>query len=82
MVYYMVTTIKLMDKTMDGLDRCREHPRESYEEIVRKLIYIAETAKKEPGLSKKTVQEIEKARKRIMNNGYYSEQEAKKILGL
>ena len=78
----MVTTIKLMEKTKNDLNDFREYKNESYEEIVRKLIYIAETSKKEPALSKKTVEEIESARKRINAGEFYTEAEARKILGL
>ncbi|MCH7902704.1 hypothetical protein IIC68_03040 [archaeon] len=78
----MVTTIKLEEKTKKDLDKFREYARESYENIVRKLIYVAETAKKEPKLSKKTVLDIEAARTRIASGKYYTEKDAKKILGL
>ena len=78
----MATTIKLMEKTKKDLEKFREHNRESYEEIVRKLIFIAETAKVEPHLSKKTILEIEAARERIREGNYYTEREARKILGL
>ena len=78
----MVTTIKLMEKTKDDLEKFREYSRESYEEIVRKLIYVAETAKNEPHLSKKTIEDIEAARERIRKGSFYTEDEAKRILGL
>ncbi|HLC45336.1 MAG TPA: hypothetical protein VJI67_00520, partial [archaeon] len=61
----MSTTIKLEMETKEALDDFREHSRESYDKVVRKLLYIARIAKKEPRLSKKTVLEIEEARKRI-----------------
>ncbi len=78
----MVTTIKLMEKTKENLNEFREYKNESYEEIVKKLIYIAETTKKEPVLSKKTIEAIEAARKRISSGEFYTEDEARKILGL
>jgi hypothetical protein len=37
---------------------------------------------KDPKLSKKTIQEIKEARERIKKGEFYTETEAKKILGL
>jgi hypothetical protein len=34
-----ITTIKLSKKTVDALHRLKIHPRQSYEEVVLKLIY-------------------------------------------
>ncbi len=78
----MVTTIKLQEKTKGELEKFREYKNESYEEIVRKLVYIAETAKTEPHLSKQTILDIEAARDRFKRGEYYTESEAKKILGI
>jgi len=38
--------------------------------------------KKQPRLSQKTVNEIEKAREEVKKGEFYTEEEAKKILGL
>ena len=78
----MYTTIKLQMQTKGDLEKYREYANETYEEILRKLLYIADTAKLEPHLSKKTIFDIEAARKRIRSGSYYTEAEAKKILGL
>ena len=78
----MVTTIKLQEKTKSNLDKYREYRNETYEELVRKLIYIADTAKLEPHLSKQTILDIEAARERIKKGQYYTEADVKKMLGL
>ena len=78
----METTIKLQDKTKDKLDEFRQYKSESYDELVRKLIYLARMCEKEPKLSQKTIQEIKEARERIKKGEFYTEEEAKKILGL
>ena len=78
----METTIRVNLRTKEELDTFRQYKSESYDELVRKLIYLAKLTKKEPKLSQKTILEINEARKRIRNGEFYTEDEAKKILGL
>jgi len=78
----MVTTIKLKEQTKKELDTFREYKNETYDEIIRKVLYIAKNVGKNPQLSEKTIKEIEEARKRIKEGTFYTEEEVKKILGL
>lgn len=78
----METTIRLNSETKQDLDKFKQYKNESYNELIRKLIYIAKMCEKEPKLSKKTIQEIKEARERIKEGKFYTEKEAKKILGL
>jgi len=78
----METTIKLNKKTKFELDGFRQYKNESYNELIRKLIFVAKMCEKEPKLSQKTVQEIKEAREKIKRGEFYTEEEAKKILGL
>ena len=78
----MVTTIKLKEQTKKELDTFREYKSETYDEIVRKVLYIAKNVVKNPQLSENTIREIEEARKRIKEGSFYTEEELKKILGL
>lgn len=78
----METTIRLDQKTKTELDQFKQYKGESYDELVRKLIYLAKLTEKEPKLSQKTIIEIKEARERIKKNEFYTEEEAKKILGL
>jgi hypothetical protein len=83
MVYdNMVTTMKVQETTKQELEKYREYKNESFDEILKKLLYIADTAKHEPHLSKQAIQDIEAARKRIKKGNYYTENEARKILGV
>ena len=68
--------------TKKNLDGFRQYKNESYDELVRKLIYLANLAEKKPKLSQKTIREIKNARKRVEEGEFYTEREAKKILGL
>ena len=79
---YMETTIRINPETKTKLDEFRQYKNESYDEIVRKVVVIAKTCEKEPKLSQKTIQEIKEARERIKKGEFYTEEEAKKILGL
>jgi len=78
----METTIRLNPRTKEEIDTFRQYKNESYDELIRKLIYLAKLTEKEPRLSQKTILEIKEARERIKNGEFYTEEEAKKILGL
>ena len=79
---YMETTIRLNRQTKIDLDGFRQYKSESYNELIRKLIFIARMCEREPKLSQKVVVEINEARKRIKKGSYYTEGEAKRILGI
>jgi predicted transcriptional regulator len=78
----METTIRLNNSTKEQLDSFKQYKGESYDELVRKLIYLAKMCEKKPELSQKTILEIKEARERIKSGDFYTEEEAKKILGL
>ena len=78
----METTIRVNPKTKEELDQFRQYKNESYDELVRKLIYLARLCEKEPKLSQKTLVEIKEAREKVKKGEFYTEAEAKKILGL
>lgn len=78
----METTIRIKPQTKEELDKYRQYRNESYDELVRKLIYIVKMTEKEPRLSKKTIKEIRESRERIKKGEFYTEEEAKQILGL
>jgi hypothetical protein len=78
----MQTTIRLNPKIKSNLDEYRQYKNESYNEVIRKLLFIVKTCIAEPKLSQKTVLDIQKARENIMKGDFYTEDEAKKILGL
>jgi len=76
------TTIKIHIETKAEIDQFREYKNESYDEVLRKLIYIVKKLKKEPELSKETIKAIESARERIKKGHYVTEEEARRRLGL
>ena len=76
------TTIKLQQMTKSQLDTFREYKNESYDEVINKLVYIARQSKENPELSRETILAIEKARERIKNGHFVTEEEAMKRLGM
>jgi hypothetical protein len=76
------TTIKLYQDTKSELDQFREYKNESYDELLKKVLFIIKTSKTNPKLSKETVKAIEKARERMKAGKFLSENEARKRLGL
>ena len=76
------TTIKIHEDTKNELDQFREYKNESYDEVIKKVVYIAKICKKSPELSREAVEAIEKARERIKKGKFLTEDEAKKRLGL
>ena len=78
----METTIRLDVNLKNKLDGFRQYKNESYNELIRKLLFIAKTCEKKPKLSQQTIQEIKEAREKVKRGEFYTEEEAKKILGL
>ena len=78
----METTIRLNQKTKTELDKFKQYKSESYDELVRKLIYLARMCEKDAKISQKIIKEIREARERIKKGEFYTEDEAKKILGM
>ncbi|MFH1420937.1 MAG: hypothetical protein ABIG30_03130 [Candidatus Aenigmatarchaeota archaeon] len=76
------TTIKLYEETKAQLDQFREYKNESYDEVIRKVVFIANSCKRESELSQKTIKAIEAARARIKKGKFITEKEARKRLGL
>jgi len=76
------TTIKIHKETKAEIDQFREYKNESYDEVLKKLIYIVKKIKKEPELSKETLIAIEAARERIKKGHFLTEEEARNRLRL
>lgn len=76
------TTIKIQRDTKSQIDQFREYKNESYDEVIKKLIFIVRNLKKEPKLSKEAINAIEAARERIKKRHFVSEDEAKYRLRL
>jgi len=76
------TTIKIYNNTKTELDRFREYKNESYDEVIKKIVFIIKNYRKKPELSQETMEAIEKARERIKEGKFITESEARKRLAL
>ncbi len=60
-----ITTIKLAEETKKRLEKLREHKGESYDDILRKILFVLNTARDDPGRAKGILERIDEIRKRI-----------------
>ena len=77
-----ITTIKLEKSLKTELDVFREHSKESYNDILKKILFIINKFDLEPELSKKELLQIKQSRERMTRGGYYTLDQAKKKLNL
>ena len=61
-----VTTIKLLEETKLRIEKLREHKRESYDDILRKILYVLNLARDNPDKAKKVLERIEDLRARMI----------------
>jgi hypothetical protein len=54
-----ITTIKLHRETKERLSRLKENKRETYEEIIRKILYILNKIRKDPTSSNRLLLKID-----------------------
>ena len=61
-----ITTIKLSKETKERLEKLREHRRESYDELLKKVLWILNTVKVNSDKAKKVLVKIDENRKRLL----------------
>ncbi len=54
------TTIKISRETKQRLDKLKEHEKESYNEIIRKILHILNLIRKNPSLGNNVLNKIDK----------------------
>ena len=60
-----ITTLKLEKETKDRLEKLREHKRETYDDIIRKIMYVLNTVRDEPLKAKAVLEFIDEKRRRM-----------------
>ena len=75
----MVTTVQIDNELKERLNRLKIHPRESYEEVIQRL--IESSTDKEP-LSEDDIRDIEEGLADIKAGRVYTTNELKKELGI
>lgn len=76
----MVTSIQLQNKTKLKLDKLKVFPRESYDDVVNRLINVAQDD--EGILSKKTIRDLEKSLAEVKTGKMIPHNEVKRKYGL
>jgi len=59
-----ITTIKLETETKERLNRLKEHERETYEQVIKKILYILNRIRKDPVAGNRLLSNIDKNIKR------------------
>jgi hypothetical protein len=65
-----VTTLKLEKETKERLEKLREHKRETYDDIIRKIMYVLNTVRDEPLKAKAVLEFIDEKRKRMFETEF------------
>jgi hypothetical protein len=61
-----ITTIKLLEETKFRIEKLREHKRESYDDILRKILYVLNLAREDPEKAKRVLEKISALRHRML----------------
>ena len=59
-----ITTIKIEKSTKSRLDKLKEHEKESYNQVIRKILHIINIFRKNPQLGNKILYNIDRTIKR------------------
>lgn len=73
-----ITTIKLLEETKNRIEKLREHKRESYDDILRKILYVLNAAREDPEKAKKILERIDLLRIRMFEEEEQQKEDLKK----
>lgn len=59
-----ITTIKVSKETKIRLNKLKEYDRETYDEVLKKILFILNTCRKDPEKSKEILEKIDSMIKR------------------
>jgi hypothetical protein len=72
-----ITTVKLQKETKERLEKLRESSRESYDDILRKILYVLNLTREDPLKAKRFLERIDELRKRMLEVKEKEEEERK-----
>ena len=61
-----ITTIKLLDETKLRIEKLRQQKGETYDDILKKILYILNIAREEPDKAKRILEKISELRIRML----------------
>ena len=73
-----ITTIKLLEETKNRIEKLREHKRESYDDILKKILYVLNAAREDPEKAKKILERIDLLRIRMFEEEKEQKEDLKK----
>ena len=73
-----ITTIKLLEETKNRIEKLREHKRESYDDILRKILYVLNTARDSPEKAKRVLERISDLRQRMLEEEKQQQEDLEK----
>jgi len=73
-----ITTIKLLEETKFRIEKLKEHKKESYDDILRKILYILNLVRDEPEKGKKLLEKISSTRSQMLEEERQREENLKK----
>ena len=73
-----IKTIKLKKETKERLGKLKESRRESYDDIIRKILYVLNTTRDNPNKAKLILERIDELRKRMFDVEKEERKEQKK----
>ncbi len=60
-----ITTLKLEKETKERLEKLREHKRETYDDIIRKILFVLNMVRENPEKAKAILEFIDEKRRRM-----------------
>jgi len=73
-----ITTIKLLEETKLRIKKLREQKGESYDDILRKILYILNTARDDPEKARRILEKISELRARMLEEERQQKEDLKK----
>lgn len=73
-----ITTVKLQRETKERLDKLRESRSESYDDILRKILYVLNITRDDPMKAKKVLERISEIRERMFDEKNKEDEERKR----
>ena len=73
-----ITTIKLLEETKIRLEKLREHKRESYDEILKKILYVLNVARDDPEKARRVLEKIDDLRNQMLEEKLQQKEELEK----
>jgi len=67
-----ITTIKLQKQTKSRLDKLKEHKRETYDDILRKMLWILNIIKTNPEKAQYTLKKIDEIQEKLKSKSNLS----------